>query len=436
MTAVSEGIHKVRRSPLYRNSAFLIGAAALSYGMGFAFWLIVARLYPASSVGIAVTLISTILFLANVASLGLGFGLVRFLPTNSVKIGLVNYALTLSALASGVLGIAFLAGVDLWAPSLQALVEDTGLALVFLASTTGSAVASILDQTFVATRRADYSMLRMAVYNVLRLPLPVALATSLGVMSIALSWTIPLVISIGFGLGVLMPRVLPGFVPNLVATQPTSSRVVRYSLWNQGADLVGGASTALLPLLIVNAISGPQGASAAAYFYAALSFASLLYIVPAAFSTSLFVEGSHSTGTLVAESRRALRVSLSLMAIGIVASIVAGNWVLALFGPAYSVESYPAFIVLIFASPIILANSVMTTHLRVNHRLGTLLIITTASMLSTFAAAAFFVGSAGIVGVAFAFVSGQSVGLGMFAFDAWWNRRTRPTVLSGPNEIP
>ena len=54
-----------------------MATAALSQGLGFVFWILVARLYPTAEVGIAVTLSVTLMFLANAGTLGLGFGLIR-----------------------------------------------------------------------------------------------------------------------------------------------------------------------------------------------------------------------------------------------------------------------------------------------------------------------------------------------------------------------
>ncbi len=88
------------RTSLFRNSVFLLMTSFLSYGLGFLFWLVVARLYPASDVGVGATLLSTLLFLAGAATLGLPIGMIRFLPAEQDKVGLINATLTISGIVS------------------------------------------------------------------------------------------------------------------------------------------------------------------------------------------------------------------------------------------------------------------------------------------------------------------------------------------------
>ena len=78
------------RTPLVRNSAYLLLTAGIAYGLGFVFWLLVARLYSPDVLGLTATLLGTILFLATVAQLGFQIGLIRFLPQEEDRSGLIN----------------------------------------------------------------------------------------------------------------------------------------------------------------------------------------------------------------------------------------------------------------------------------------------------------------------------------------------------------
>jgi O-antigen/teichoic acid export membrane protein len=49
---------------------------------GFFFWIINARLYSAEQVGIGTTIISTMTLIPSFSILGLGNGLIRYLPTS------------------------------------------------------------------------------------------------------------------------------------------------------------------------------------------------------------------------------------------------------------------------------------------------------------------------------------------------------------------
>ena len=169
---------------------------------------------------------------------------------------------------------------------------------------------------------------------------------------------------------------------------------------------IGNAATGLLLLLIVNTLGGNAGPTAAVYFYAALAFAGLLYIVLGAFSNSLFVEGSHASPEYFPDSRRAIRVSLALLGVGVAGALVLGHRLLGLFGPKYAVQSYSSFLLLAVASPIVLANSVLTTHLRVDHRLRPLVAVTAVSTIFTLLIAYVLLSAIGILRPATGFVAG------------------------------
>ncbi|MEK6838909.1 MAG: hypothetical protein AABY08_04130, partial [Candidatus Thermoplasmatota archaeon] len=312
--------------------------------------------------GLGATLLSTLLFLSGVATLGLPIGIIRFLPAEQDKVGLINASLTVSGLVSLVLGLVFLAGLDLWAPALSFLRSDPLFVAAYVLSLVFFAFAGIFDAAFVAARRADYGMIRNTIYSLIRLPFPLAVAAVLGVFGILFSWTVALLVSLVVGAFLLLPRLFPGYRPAPSFRRIRNVGVVGYSLWNQASGIVGTAALSLLPLLILHT---PGGAAATAYFYAAFALASLLYVVPGSFSTALFVEGSHPETDYSRDVRSTVWLSLAFLALGIVGAVLLGRFILGLFGDAYARESYETLILLVLASPIILANTVFTTDLRV-----------------------------------------------------------------------
>lgn len=403
--------------PLYRNSVYLLGTAGVSQGFGFLFWLLVARIYPDDVMGIAVTLSATILFLASASSLGLGTGLIRHLPSSKSPPRLVNSSLLVSAVVAALIGSFFLLGADVWAQGLVFVRNDPWFLLVFLVSMLAFTVALVMDHAYLAMRRAEYWMFRMGTYNLLRLPLPLAFVVIGGAFSVALAWTLPLLVSIVIGLGVFMPHVLPGYRVGPEGLLSVRQGVLRYSILNHAAALVDAAASALLPLVILNTIPTPAGAESAAHFYAALTLSEVLVVVPWAFSSSLFVEGSHAVERFASDTRKTIRVSLVLLVIGLILSVLLGRNVLELFGPQYGVSSYGAFLVLALSSPLVLLNSILATHLRVGHRLGPLVAVTFTSTPVTLVLAFLLVPSMGIIGAAVGFMVGQGVASCLFFID-------------------
>lgn len=86
---------------------------------GFFFWVIAARLYPVEGIGLASAAISAMGLLALLSTLGLDYGLIRFLPNASEKAkDMINSCFTLGGLVSIILALAFLAGLNIWSPVL------------------------------------------------------------------------------------------------------------------------------------------------------------------------------------------------------------------------------------------------------------------------------------------------------------------------------
>ena len=104
--------------PLFANAGYLTGVNLVAGLAGFLFWSLAARLYQPQEVGVASAIISAVVLLAGVASLGVGAGLIRFLPEARRPRRLLNSAFTLTTLAALLVAGVYLAGLPLWSPSL------------------------------------------------------------------------------------------------------------------------------------------------------------------------------------------------------------------------------------------------------------------------------------------------------------------------------
>src|SRR5919204_4550766 len=100
--------------PLYRNGYALIASSGLTSALGLVYWLVAARAYPPSAVGVSAALISAMTLLANLAQLNLKSGFNRFLPRAGNATG--RFVVRGYLLAVGVALIAslvFMAGLGL-----------------------------------------------------------------------------------------------------------------------------------------------------------------------------------------------------------------------------------------------------------------------------------------------------------------------------------
>jgi O-antigen/teichoic acid export membrane protein len=383
--------------------------------------LVVARAYPTAEVGVAATVWGVTLFLAGAGSLGLPYGIIRFLPSERDRRRLLKAAFLLSCSASALLGVLFLAGLDVWAPALKFLRTDPLLAAVSIASVAGLGTSSVLDAAFVATRRAGYGTIRTVLFGVLRLPIPIFLA-GLGILGIVLAWSVALGVSLVIGMLLLWPGGDPGS-PSPSVEVIHGKGVLGYSLWNHSAAIIAAVPMSLLPLVILSTPAPQGGAEASAFFFAAAAIAGVLYVVPASFTTSLFVEGSHPEASYARDTRHAVGFSLALLAVGILAALVLGRLLLAFFGASYAAAGYEALVLLALASPVILANAVFTTHLRVDKRISPILWIVAASSVATILLALVLLPIWGILGAAVAYVLGQVVSVPLFAIERRRNGR-------------
>ncbi len=400
------------RTNLFRNSFFLLLRSSLSYFLGFLFWLVVARTYLPKDVGVAAALLSLVLLLARAAALGLPLGILRFLPAETNKPALINAAFTASGLAAIGIGVAFFAGLDLWAPAVASVRGDTLLVAGLFFSLVFFAMDGILDNAFVAARRADYGLVRTTIFYGLRLPLAVALM-AFGLLGIVTTWALSLVVSV-IAAGLLLPRFFPGYRPRPALRPLRHKGLLGFSLWSYGTGVVAGAASSLLPLLVINRLGSGVGEEASAHFYAAFAIASLLYNVPHSFSTSLLVEGSYEEIDYPAERRRSLRYSGPLVALGIAGAILLGRPILGLFGESYAANGYETLVLLVLASPIMLVTGIFSADLQVGKRARPIFFVTTLSTIVTLLVAVLAMPVAGVLGVALGVISGQATKLLMY----------------------
>src|SRR2546430_5776731 len=308
-------------SPLYLNAFFLMITSVVGNGLGFFFWIVLSNRYQTVDIGAAITLFATLSFLASLGLLGQGTGLVRYLPEAEDKGALVNTALTVTGLLCLGLSVIFLVGgVPVFLPELSFVLRDPLYVLTIIVCTVTLGVAPILDQAAIAVRRADLQTWRNTTFAVLKIYFALIIVSVLsgraGVfLSLTLAWSVSVLV-LGFA---LLPRALPGYVPRPQLRIQALRPMLRFSLGNYVAAVIGaGASSLPLPLIYV-VLGSNAGPTNAAYFYVASIVAGLLFIIPGAVFTSFYAEASHADTDRRDAERKATLLSLGLLvpAIGV-----------------------------------------------------------------------------------------------------------------------
>ena len=193
---------------LYSNAFYLVMTNGISSLLGFVFWIIVARFYSPEDVGLASALIAAVSLLAGFTHLGLDIALVRFLSQFGKDANLlINTVFTIVTLTSIAGAFIFIVGLDFWSPALLFIRQNPIYLAAFVLFTIAFNASHLQDRTFIAERRAGYTVTKSLIFGLLKLPLPILLAAFFHSFGIFASWGISLVVAFLLSMFFLLPRV-------------------------------------------------------------------------------------------------------------------------------------------------------------------------------------------------------------------------------------
>jgi len=395
------------RTPLFTNAFYLWASAAGAAVAGFAFWALVARFYNADEVGLGAATLSTLTLLGMFSHLGLGLGLIRFLPESGARgPRLANAVFTTSAVGAVVLSIGFLVGVPLWAPRLDFLLEHPLYAVAFVSFVVASTLYVVQTHTFIAIRKAKYVLIQAVFVHLSRLALPALMAAFFGAFGIVASGGIAAALGAVIGFA-LLARGLPGYRPTGVVDPASVFKLFPFSVANYVADSLLLTPGLILPLVVL----GLLGSTEAAYFYMAWFLGFLLTSASMYLALSLFAEGSHDPAALRVLSRNAVAGGLAVATVGAAFLLLLGDKLLLAFGPDYATEGATLLrLVALAALPAAVVN-VYLGALRVTKRVGELVAIASVVAVTTVALSCALLPVMGLAGAGVGLGIGQGLGL-------------------------
>ncbi len=396
------------KNPLVMNGYALVFSSGATSVLGFGYWILAARLYPEEVVGLSSALLAMMFFLANVSQLNLVNALNRFIPSAGAQTtGLVLKSYLLSVVMAVVASVVFLAGIELWAPSLGGLRSSFSQSAWFVGATVSWCLFVLQDSVLVGLRQAKWVPLENIIYALVKLALIVIFATALPEHGIFMSWTVPVLLLTLPVNALIFFRLIPAHVRGApLRTAAISTReMVRYVAGDYLSSLVWTATVALPPLVILERL----GASASAHFYLAWNITYALYLISVNMGMSLVTEGSRDELNLEHYSYKTLQQILQLL-VPLVAGIVIGApLVLQLYGDTYAADG-SALLRLLSLSAIPYAFVyVYVSMARVQRRVRRLFIVFAALGTLVFVFAYLFSGSYGVTGVGLAWLLAQSV---------------------------
>jgi O-antigen/teichoic acid export membrane protein len=277
-------------------------------------WGLAARLFSASAVGIAGTIVGLSSLATSIGILGLDNGLVRYAARASRPRALMWRILLVGGGLASVVGLVISLIVLSVSQDTQVVSILPALVLLTVTQTTSQTCFQITDASILAARKSEYLAYRAVSYGIAKIVLLFALLQA-GVVGLSAAYTLPLLVIMLVSL-VLVRRVWP--LQNDRGTPVRLRDVASLSAGNWISGLVYSLPSRVGPALMLIFI----GAGPTSYFFIALQLAEVLNYIPEAVSKSLYAHGSirdRLPASLTASMRRLLAAILvPMVALGVV----------------------------------------------------------------------------------------------------------------------
>ncbi|WP_313811088.1 phosphotransferase [Glutamicibacter sp.] len=335
MLSTFNGLLRERlNDPLRRSSDALIIGTGLTSLLGLAFWALAARWLSTESVGIGAAVVSAVTLLANIATLGMRNGFLRFLPTaGSGTLRFIFTTYTVCALAAIAAAGVFLAGQPLWGQQLGFLTQTPLSMAAFILGTVVWVIFVLQDQVLIGLRHAGWVPLENGLASVLKIAaLPVfAFASLWAVFAATVVPSIIVVLAVTVLIRQLVKKKLAASAA--VRSEPTSFKtVLGFVVPDHFASMLWFATTDVLTLIVLN-VAGPE---ASAYWYMANTIGYSLYLVTSNVGSALISESVHDPANAYRHARKALRHSAQLVLPAAVIGILLSSFALGLLGEDYA----------------------------------------------------------------------------------------------------
>ncbi len=219
---------QVMTDPLYRNSIFNMASTFILGGLGFFFWIIIARLYKTEDVGIATTLISVMTLLSGFSIMGFNVSLNRYLPKSIHKNDLINSSFVIATCAAILASAVFFLGLQIFSPQLLFLRSNIFYIISFTVFVIICSWNTLAESVFMAFRAASNILIKNTTISLLKLVLPFALIV-FGAYGIFVSAALALTLGVLFSIIVLIIKfkIRPSISVNIPLLKETSCIFIR-----------------------------------------------------------------------------------------------------------------------------------------------------------------------------------------------------------------
>ena len=376
-------------------------ATGVMAGFGFFFWLIVARLFSTTNIGLATTLISVMNMIAMLSLVGFDSSFVRFLPSSTNKNDKLNTGFIIVGIVAAILASGFIYLVDTLSPSLHFIKSTPLSSFFFIFFCVMTALNILTDAVFLSERKTKYTLVINTIFSGVRLLLPFVFIEwgAVGIFTaVALSQTIGLILSIGAMMYWFNYR------PQFKIHMGVLERMRGYSLGNYMAGIINLLPPTILPIFITNYF-GPEQA---AFYYIIMMIGNLLYSIPWATTKSLFAEGAHAEHLLREHTIKSTKIIAAFTLLPMLILFFFGDQLLLVFGKSYSDEGF-GFLRLIVLSVIPVSTySILGSYFKVKKD-SRWQIVVNIFYAATIISASYLLMEYGLVGVGYAWILGNLI---------------------------
>jgi O-antigen/teichoic acid export membrane protein len=388
--------------------------------LGYVFWTVAARLYPASAIGEAGAGVSAMAFASLLGALGGSMAILAELPSKRRPgdwSAAVTAPLVFTSATSAVTALVTVAVLARTGHS-AFLYRNVWWVAAFIVGVVATTASQLLENIWVAEHQAAWFLGASTVFAVVKLAIvAVPVFAVFGATGILSAWSAVLAITVAGCLLVLGRKF--GYRPRFTGfSQQIWS--MRQTLTGNYIISVGDQVTLyVIPVLVALQLSPEE----TGWFYVAWKIGGFYAVFASAVGTSTFAEGSHSPHRALPLALAGLKIILPLMTVGAAVTIFAGHLVLRVFGPGYAAHAYTLLVLLSLAAFPDAVVNIYRSVLRVQKRYRTAAGICWAISASRLALTALAVARWGIVGAGWAWLTTQTGGAIWCALDLAWHLR-------------
>jgi O-antigen/teichoic acid export membrane protein len=325
----------LRQRPVIAAASSLFGSTLITSLLGFAFWVVAARLYAATSVGTASAGLSAMQFLATVGVLGLGTLVIGEVRQSERGSGLIAAATIVATAASMAAALLYVVVAPLIHAHLGPLGQGALGPLLFICGVGLTGFTIVVDQACIGLLQGAVQFWRNAVFaavKLLLLPIGALMPSTNGALLIYGAWAVGNVVSL---LTLCLHARRVGLRPALRPHWGSLRALGGAALSHHWLNLSSAGPRLILPVLVTSILGPAQNAA----FYAALLVVNFANIVPIHLSTALFSLARGATDALAIESRHTLRLSFIVAVVSGLLFLPTSRLILSVMGRYYEVAT-------------------------------------------------------------------------------------------------